>query len=449
MKKILFIAMAFASLLFSSCMGDGYAEPKDLGSSIGNNEIKEGNVITIEQLKNDYNNLISNRKYGQIDKDIQIKGIITGNDLGGNLYNEVCLQDETGGILVCINKGALYGELPVGQEILIDLKGLYIGGYGSQAELGGVYTNTSTGAQSIGKVDRYVWNQHFKVLGTANPEKAESMVEVFDKSKMSDANYLKSCSGKLMKIEKVQFSQADGKVVYALDADKDKANCVNRNLKDAETGKAISSSNMLVRTSAYAKFANATLPTEAVDITGIFTRYNNVWQILIRTQSDVQTATLAPSAIFSENFDASQGDFKIEDISLGSSDITYVWKWDATYGMKATAYVKSQTIPCSSRLYSPAIDLSKVSKATLTFDHAINKSSGDIQKECKVQVSTDGSTWEDLAINGYPEIQSWTFVSASADLTKYCGKSKVYIGFLYTSSESSAPTWEIKNFAIK
>lgn len=288
MKKILFIAMAFASLLFSSCMGDGYAEPNDIGSTVGNNEIKEGNVITIAQLKDDYNFLISNKKYAAIDKDIQIKGIITGNDLGGNLYNEVCLQDETGGILVCINKGGLYGELPVGQEILINLKGLYIGGYGSQAELGGVYTNSSTGSQSIGKVDRYVWNQHFKIIGSADPEKAEKMIEVFDKSKISNASYLKSCSGKLMKIEKVKFSQADGKVVYALDADKDKANCVNRYLKDAVTGKAINQSNMLVRTSAYAKFANATLPTETVDITGIFTRYNNVWQILIRTQSDVQ-----------------------------------------------------------------------------------------------------------------------------------------------------------------
>ena len=448
MKKILFIAMAFASLLFSSCMGDGYADPKDLGSTVGNNEIKEGNVITIAQLKDDYNNLIANRKYGQIDKDIQIKGIITGNDLGGNLYNEVCLQDETGGILVCINKGALYGELPVGQEILIDLKGLYIGGYGSQAELGGVYTNSTTGAQSIGKVDRYVWNQHFKVIGTADPEKAESMVEVFDKSKISDANYLKSCSGKLMRIERVQFSDG-GKKVYALDADKDKANCVNRSLKDAETGKAINSTNMVVRTSAYAKFANATLPADPVNITGIFTRYNNIWQILIRTQSDVEKATLAPAALFTENFDASQGDFKIEDIELGSSDISYVWKWaSANYGMKATAYVNSTNIPCTSRLYSPAIDLSKVSKATLTFDHAINFFS-DVQNECKVQASTDGKTWEDLTVNGYPETKGWSFVSASADLSKYCGKSQVYIGFLYTSSSSAAPTWEVKNVSIK
>lgn len=445
MKKLQFIAMAFAGLLFASCMGDGYAEPDNLGSTIGNQEITESNVITIAQLKEDYNSLISNRKYAQIDKDIQIKGIITGNDLGGNLYNEVCLQDETGGILVCINKGALYGELPVGQQILISLKGLYIGGYGSQAELGGVYTNSTTGAQSIGKVDRYEWNKHFKIIGQADPEKAENMVEVFDKSKIKDANYLKSCAGKLMRIEKVKFSQADGKVVYALDADKDKANCVNRNLFDVEANQAISSSNMLVRTSAYAKFANATLPTDPVDITGIFTRYNNVWQILIRTQADVQKAVLS---IFNESFGESQGDFKIDNIALGDGT-SYVWKWaSANYGMKATAYVNKVNIPCTSRLYSPAIDLSGSSKATLTFDQAINFYS-DVKAECKVQVSTDGKNWEDLNIKGYPEKAGWDFVSASADLTKYCGKKTVYIGFLYTSTSDAAPTWEIKNITIK
>ena len=219
MKKILFIAMAFASMLFASCMGDGYADPDNTikvpAAPVGDNNIKEKNVITIAQLKEDYNSLIANKRYEQIDKDIQIKGYITGNDLGGNLYNEVCLQDETGGILVCINKGALYGELPVGQQILINLKGLYIGGYGSQA---------------------------------------------------------------------------DGKAVYAPETEKDKTNCVNRNLTDAETKTPISASNLLVRTSAYAKFANVALPKDPVNITGIFTRFNNVWQILIRTSNDVETA---------------------------------------------------------------------------------------------------------------------------------------------------------------
>lgn len=280
--------MAFAALLLASCMGDGYADSvgeKDYtGPAIGNNKLEATNVITISELKEKYATQIERGLYKQVDEDIKILGIVTGNDLGGNLYNQICLQDKTGGILVCIGKSGLYGELPVGQQVLIDCKGLYIGGKGKQAQLGGVYTNKE-GSQSIGKVDRYVWEKHYKIIGEADEAKAEAMVEVFDQTKIKDADYLKSCSGKLMRIEGVTFADA-GKKVFAAEADKDKANCVNRGFSG------ISTNNLVVRTSAYAKFANALLPEGIQSVTGIFTRYagskNDTWQILIRTIDDVQ-----------------------------------------------------------------------------------------------------------------------------------------------------------------
>lgn len=280
--------MAFAALLLASCMGDGYADSvgeKDYtGPAIGNNKLEATNVITISELKEKYATQIERGLYKQVDEDIKILGIVTGNDLGGNLYNQICLQDKTGGILVCIGKSGLYGELPVGQQVLIDCKGLYIGGYRKQAELGGVYTNKK-GSQSIGKVDRYVWEKHYKIIGEADEAKAEAMIEVFDQTKIKDADYLKSCSGKLMRIEGVTFADA-GKKVFAAEADKDDANCVNREFSG------ISKDNMVVRTSAYAKFANALLPEGIQSVTGIFTRYagskNDTWQILIRTIDDVQ-----------------------------------------------------------------------------------------------------------------------------------------------------------------
>lgn len=282
--------MAFAALLLASCMGDGYADSvgeKDYtGPAIGNNKLEATNVITISELKEKYATQIERGLYKQVDEDIKILGIVTGNDLGGNLYNQICLQDKTGGILVCIGKSGLYGELPVGQQVLIDCKGLYIGGYNKQAELGGVYTNKK-GSQSIGKVDRYVWEKHYKIIGEADEAKAEAMVEVFDQTKIKDADYLKSCSGKLMRIEGVTFADA-GKKVFAAEADKDYANCVNSGFSG------ISTNNMVVRTSAYAKFANALLPEGPQNVTGIFTRYagskNDTWQILIRTADDVKVA---------------------------------------------------------------------------------------------------------------------------------------------------------------
>ena len=110
--------------------------------------------------------------------------------------------------------------------------------------------------------------------------KSVSPVE-FDKTKLGDGNYMKENCGQLMTIHGVKFQGANGKKVFAADKDKDAANSVNRALQG------ISSNQLVVRTSTYADFANKPLPQGDVDITGIFTRYNNTWQILIRQESDI------------------------------------------------------------------------------------------------------------------------------------------------------------------
>ena len=287
MKKIKFIAMAMmamAGMMLASCMGDGYAAP-DMGETIpappyGNNLLREKDVVTIAQLKSEYKTAITGGSYKLIDKPMMIKGYITGNDISGNLYQQVALQDATGAILVDINGGGLYGYLPVGQEILIDLNGLYIGGYGKQAQIGGIYTNLKKGTTSVGKMDRTIWQKHFKLLDEADASNVKA--EEFDLSKAADATYLEENAGKLMTIKGVKFSSANGKTVWAANDE-----TTNQSLKNAESGQWISSNTVVVRTSGYARFANAILPDGAYDITGIFTRYNNTWQIIIRNTDDL------------------------------------------------------------------------------------------------------------------------------------------------------------------
>ncbi|MBQ1587890.1 MAG: hypothetical protein II081_02445 [Prevotella sp.] len=286
MKQLKYFLIALVCTLFASCMGEDYASPNFDGSPYGNNELKETNVLTIQQLKDKYSNVINNSSMEEVTEDIQIKGIITGNDIGGNIYNEVSLQDATGALLVCIAQGGLYGPLPLGQEVLISLKGLMIGGYGQQPEIGGVYTNTKTGAQSIGRMTRYLWNSHYKLIGKADPARAEALMETFDISQMSNANYLAAHCGKLMKIKGVTLKDADGKKVYAPDDGSVAltANCANR----AFAG--IDQNSLVLRTSTYADFANTIMPQGEHDIVGIFTRYRNTWQILLRTIDDVKEA---------------------------------------------------------------------------------------------------------------------------------------------------------------
>ena len=444
MKKIKFIALAFLALTLGSCMGDGYADPdlteKVPASPWGNNSLREKNVISIADLKTQFATIInSDNGYKQIEKDMMIKAVVTGNDVSGNIYNQVSVQDASGAIIIAINGSGLSGYLPVGQEILVNLKGLYIGSYKKLPQIGGVNTKLSDGSLGMGKIERAIWNEHFKILNPGEADASTVVPEEFDLTKLTDAAYMNANVGKLMTLKKVKFASANGTNVWAPDDTN-----TSLELIDAETGKKISSSNLVVRNSGYSKFANEVVPQGVFDITGIFSRYNNTWQIVLRNTDDLKSVVLA---YLSEPFDASQGNFTIDNIKLADG-VEFVWKWaSAAYGMKASGYVNGSKQELQSRLKSPAIDLKSAKSAKLMFDQAINYAS-DIKQECKVQISTDGKTWTDLDVQGYPAGNSWDFVSSTADLTKYCGKT-IYIGFLYSSSPTGAPTWEVKNFAVK
>ncbi|WP_337500528.1 DUF5689 domain-containing protein [Segatella sp.] len=298
MKKIKFIALAFLALTLGSCMGDSYADP-DLTEKVpaapwGNNSLKEKNVISIADLKTQFATVIANSSYKLIEKDMMIKAVVTGNDVSGNIYNQVSVQDASGAIIIAVNGSGLSGYLPVGQEILINLKGLYIGSYKKLPQIGGVNTKISDGTLSMGKIERAVWNEHFKILNPGEADASTVEPEEFDKIKLNNstkeekaafAAYMEANVGKLMTLKKVKFTSANGTNVWA-----PKDTNTSLELIDAETGKRISSSNLVVRNSGYSKFANEVVPQGVFDITGIFTRFGDTWQIVLRNTDDLKAA---------------------------------------------------------------------------------------------------------------------------------------------------------------
>lgn len=441
MKRLRYIIMAMVATLMASCMGSDYAAPglDPDNAPWGNNEITETNVVSIADLKARYASTIASNGYVKIEEDMQIKGVVTGNDYAGNIYQQIPVQDETGALVVGVSASALHGFLPEGQEILIDLKDLYIGGYGEQCQIGSVYTSPNTGKTGIGRMDRYTWQKHFRLIGEADVAKADALAEDFDPSKLTDASYMEANAGKLMTIRRVSFLNADGKSVFAPDDGSVAltSNCANRALRE------YSSKNIVVRTSTYADFAQEIIPEGTKDIKGIFTRYYDTWQILLRSTDDI---TDSQTAAFEGLFD-SQGDFVIEDKQL-PDELTYIWTWSGSYGMKASAYLNNTNYASESWLISPVIDLSQLTSATLTFQQAGNFFS-DMQADCSVLVSTDRQDWTPLTVEGWPEGNSWTFYDSTADLSAYAGQSQVYIAFRYTSSDMKAGTWEVRNVVVE
>ena len=282
----------------TSCMDDDWKAPSGDTPAYGNNTLQEKNVISIAKLKEDYGitkDMINDTV--RIDDGIQIKGVVTGNDAEGNIYNEIALQDETGGILVCIAQGGLCGQIQVGQEILIDLGGLYIGAYRSQPQIGVPYTSTSTsGAKSVypSRIARAEWQTRFKLIG--KPDAKKLVAKEFDyESLKGNETELYKYAGCLGNATGVGFAKADGKTTYAPKSEGASTGYgVMRAFKNMTTGKDYTTNEFGVRTSCYSDFAAEKLPEGKLTVTGILTcyksqkKYNATAQILMRQQSDVQ-----------------------------------------------------------------------------------------------------------------------------------------------------------------
>ena len=282
----------------TSCMDDDWKATSGDTPAYGNNTLQEKNVISIDELKTKYGitkEMINDTV--RIDDGIQIKGVVTGNDAEGNIYNEIALQDETGGILVCIAQGGLCGQMQVGQEVLIDLGGLYIGAYRSQPQIGVPYTSTSaSGAKSTypSRIARAEWQTRFKLIG--KPDATKLVAKEFDyESLKGNETELYKYAGCLVKATGVGFAKADGKTTYAPKSEGASTGYgVMRAFKNMTTGKDYTTNEFGVRTSCYSDFAAEKLPEGKLTVTGILTcyksqtKYKATAQILMRQQSDVQ-----------------------------------------------------------------------------------------------------------------------------------------------------------------
>ena len=273
--RYMFLAIAITSMGLAACMDKDWEAPQFDEPLYGNNSImkEEGDkVITIGELKEKYSSLINASTDGvkEITDDWQLQVVVNGNDEGGNLYKQISVQDPTGAIIVGINGSNLYPYMPVGQQLLINLKGLHIGGYRKQAQIGALYKGSS-----IGRMDTDVWEQHVRLLKEGE---IEAKVDTVDFDENADKYIL---SGRIVKLSGVTIS-GEGTQVLAPDDGSValSSNCANRLING--------NPSLVLRTSSYSKFANRAIPKGKADVYGVCTRYNNTWQILMRTESDLQ-----------------------------------------------------------------------------------------------------------------------------------------------------------------
>lgn len=135
MKKIC-IAILFLVLLagceeFQPVFTGEYADPQE---QVLYDDSDFGALTTIADLKDKY--VENGNKPYVVQEPCIIKGQVTTSDQVGNLYKSLYIQDETAGIEIKIGRNGLYNEYKLGQWLYIDCTGLTVGDYNGMINVG-------------------------------------------------------------------------------------------------------------------------------------------------------------------------------------------------------------------------------------------------------------------------------------------------------------------------
>lgn len=283
--------MLAALLSFASCMNDFDSEAVSTDEFTAEN-VGEPNTTIIE-VRTRFSAAIGNSSWEAVDEDLVLEGVVTANDISGNLYQQILIQEvgqdgtlrtDVPGIMVGIkNLSNFYTIFPVGQRIRINLKGLYVGGYGKQAKIGQPYINTN-GTMRMGPMAGPYVKTNIQKVGTPNPTLVTA--REITAADLTSGNIDKLTPMLVMmkgvtipdaaSIDKTQHS-------FAYTADPTVYSVEHRiKFSDGTTPSTCS-----LYTSTSANFACEVMPKGTVTLYGMLGRYSSSYQMQLRDINDV------------------------------------------------------------------------------------------------------------------------------------------------------------------
>ncbi|MFT4092413.1 MAG: DUF5689 domain-containing protein [Niabella sp.] len=214
--------------------------------------------------------------FQRIQDDQIISGIVVADDRSGNFYQQVVIQDETGGIPVLLDVSNAYTQYPVGRRIFVKLKGLMLGDYGGTIQVGMDSSRSDNGRYlNLDGIPEALFDQYI-IKGSFNNTVTPKVVTPADFTKAINNPLIST----LVQMENMEFADADTGKTYADPAKTTSA--VNFTISNC------SGQNMVLRNSSYARFAGLSVPDGNGTITGIANIYNSTTQIFIRDTADLQ-----------------------------------------------------------------------------------------------------------------------------------------------------------------
>ena len=257
MRKLLNII--FLLILVSCVQDEDFSVPP-----LECNDPNLSQTISAEDL---YKNSSSTAKlYGNDDV---IIGYVVSSDEGGNIYKNISFVDSDGnGFNMAVDKYDTYTFYEPGRKVYINLKNLYTQIDFGGLEIGELYNNTQ-----IGRIPELLIEDYIKRSCEVIDE--ETLVHKISLADISD-DYLFS----LIEVDNVQFKDDEvGENFYS--SSNELGGATNRYIVDDK------GYEIIVRTSSFADFANNPLPEGSGKIRGILTRYNDDYQLFMRSESDI------------------------------------------------------------------------------------------------------------------------------------------------------------------
>lgn len=370
----------------------------------------------------------------EFDKDVSIYATVTMDEVDGNVYKNIFIQDGNSAINMRLESS---GDLFVGDYIRINLNGTLLSQYSGVMQLDQVDFDKNIAIQ--------------KSNAPITPEVA-TIAELSSTflttlaTEPNDASYRWEYASKLVRLENVQFSVGSLNGTYA---DGPTQQSKDITLEDCD------GSQIIIRSSGYANFANDTLAAGNGDMVVIVSRYNDALQLTIRSIDEVNLVEQRCSGeLFKKDFedeDAFSGGWSIAQIT--GSD-TWEVGYFGTYALKISNYTSTNNA-CESWYYSSPIDLTNSTSSSMSFMNDTRY--GGPQLQLLISTDYDGTgnpsqtgTWVDItsSVSWDPNTNDWGLVpTGNIDLSQFIGNN-IVIAFKYTGSDSDGATWELDDIRV-
>ncbi|HYC28358.1 MAG TPA: DUF5689 domain-containing protein, partial [Chitinophagaceae bacterium] len=207
-----------------------------------------------------------------ITDDVVISGVVVMDDRSGNFYQQIAIQDETGGILLRLAGNNLFNNYPVGRRVFVKAKGLHLGEYGRMIQIGG---GVEPGGGGVTLLAANLQDQHI-IRGALNQPLEPLTVTTSQLGTTLHDPYVNT----LVRLENFEFASNELSKNYA---DEDQSG--NRIIQGCTNP---TTNRLTLRTSDFANFATLPVAQGNGEIIGIYSIFNNTKQFTIRDTTDVR-----------------------------------------------------------------------------------------------------------------------------------------------------------------